>query len=87
MHGEIDNAVITKKYESKLDKIDHEIAKLDSIIKNGCGKIVERPVTSRISINSATHLDTEFKSGTRMGTESKRDLEEESPSRNTFLYL
>jgi hypothetical protein len=74
MHGEIDNEAITKKYESKLDKIDHEIAKLDSIIKNGCGKIVERPVTSRISINSATHLETESKSGTHIGTESRREL-------------
>jgi hypothetical protein len=87
MHGEIDNEVITKKYESKLDKIDHEIAKLDSIIKNGCGKIVERPVTSRISINSATHFETELKSVNHIGTDWKRESEEETPSRNTFLYL
>jgi hypothetical protein len=52
---------MTKKYESKLDKIDQEIAKLNSIIKNGCGKIVEKPVTSRISINSVPNHETQSK--------------------------
>jgi len=32
--------------------------KLELIIKNGCGKIVEKPMTSRISINSTTKSPT-----------------------------
>jgi hypothetical protein len=77
MHGEIDNAAITRKYEGKLEKIDNEIAKLNMIIKNGCGKIVEKPITSRISINSATNL----------ATESRRSIEDSTGSRSNFLYL
>ena len=56
MHSEIDYNSITQKYESKLQKIDNEIDKLNGIIKNGCGKIVEKPMTSRISTNSVTNL-------------------------------
>ena len=36
------------KYDGKLHKINEEITKLDKIIKNGCGNIVEKPPTSRI---------------------------------------
>jgi len=35
------------KYDNKLNKINEEINKLDKIIKNGCGSIVEKPSTSR----------------------------------------
>lgn len=39
---------VMHKYDGKLQKINDELSKLDKIIKNGCGNIVEKPATSRI---------------------------------------
>jgi Tfp pilus assembly protein PilP len=39
---------VIHKYDGKLQKINDELNKLDKIIKNGCGNIVEKPATSRI---------------------------------------
>jgi len=43
---------IQEKYDRQLDKINDEITKLDGVIKNGCGSIIEKPATSRIKSNS-----------------------------------
>lgn len=48
----INTKEIVHKYDGKLQKINEEIAKLDKIIKNGCGNVVEKPPSSRIKTES-----------------------------------
>ena len=38
--GSINVKEIAHKYDGKLQKINEEIAKLDRIIRNGCGNVV-----------------------------------------------
>ena len=51
---------ITQKYDEKLRKITDEIGKLDKVIKNGCGNIVEKPPTSRIRVEASSLTQREF---------------------------
>ncbi len=76
IHTDIDYTAFTQKYETKLLKLDKEIDKLEQIIKNGCGKIVEKPLTSRVSLNSTIQL----------GSESRRSLEESIASKNYIQF-
>lgn len=57
--GNINPKEVMHKYDGKLQKINDEIFKLDKIIKNGCGNIVEKPATSRIKseISAAEHKE------------------------------
>jgi hypothetical protein len=50
---------VIHKYDGKLHKINEEISKLDKIIRNGCGNIVEKPATSRIKseISATDHKE------------------------------
>lgn len=47
---------VLHKHSTNLLKINQEISKLDTIIKNGCGSIVEKPPTSRLK-SEASLLD------------------------------
>lgn len=40
---------MSSKYDLKMKKIKDEISKLDKIIRNGCGSIIEKSQSSRIS--------------------------------------
>lgn len=48
-HATINVAAIVDKYDLRMQKINQEILKLDRVIKNGCGNIVEKSQSSRLS--------------------------------------
>lgn len=45
----INTEEMSSKYDLKMKKIKDEISKLDKIIRNGCGSIIEKSQSSRIS--------------------------------------